>query len=151
MGEGIHDFLIIQYNTGCQTVQSNLAQPIIQMHLIFRACKCWWLWHLGFGGNILSREPCQLFPKTNNFCFQSCNFIVSGGQGTIIVIDCSIEYLINIVLEGQSSTLIYILQYLYLYLILRHMLRADTISDKYILVLSTKVSKGNSGGKVGKS
>ena len=128
-----------------------MAQPIIWIHLIFRACKFWWLWHLGFEGDILSREPCQLFPKTDNFCLQSCNFIISSGQGTVIEIDCSIEHLINIVLKGQSSTLTCILQHLYLCLIPRHMLRADAISNKCVLVLSTEVSKGNSGGEVGKS
>jgi len=44
-----------------------------------------------------------------------------------------------------------ILQHLYLCFILRHMLRADAIPNKCVPVLSTEVSKGNSGGKVGKS
>ena len=67
------------------------------------------------------------------------------------MVDCSIEHLINIVLEGQSGTLMHISQHLYLYLIPRYILRADTISDKCIPVFSTEVSKENSGGEVGKS
>ena len=118
------------------------------MHLIFRACKCWWLWHLGFGGNVSSREPCQLSPKMDDFCLQSCNPIVCGGQGTIIMVDCSIEHLVNVVLEKERSSLMCILQYLYLSLILGHVLSAYAIFDKCIPILSTEIRKGNSSGKV---
>ena len=76
----------------------------MQVHLVFRACKCWRLWYLGLGGDVSSREPCQLSPETGNFCLQSGNSIVCGGQGTVIVVDCSIEHLINIVLKSMSST-----------------------------------------------
>ena len=76
----------------------------MQVHLVFRACKCWRLWYLGLGGDVSSREPCQLSPETGNFCLQSGNSIVCGGQGTVIVVDCSIEHLINIVLKGMSGT-----------------------------------------------
>ena len=74
----------------------------MQVHLVLRACKCWWLWYLGLGGNISSREPCQLSPEIGNFYLQNGNSIVCGGQGTVIVVDCSIEHLIHIVLEGMS-------------------------------------------------
>ena len=120
----------------------------MQMHLIFRACKCWWLWHLGFGGNVSSREPCQLSPKMNNFCLQSCNPIVCSGQGTVIMVDCSIEYLVNVVFEKERSSLMRILQHLYLSLIPGHVLSTYAIFDKHIPILSTEIRKGNSSGKV---
>ena len=34
----------------------------MQVHLVFRACKCWQLWYLGLWDNVSSREPCQLSP-----------------------------------------------------------------------------------------
>ena len=120
----------------------------MQMYLIFRACKCWWLWHLGFGDNVSSREPCQLSSKIGDFCLQSCNPVVYGGQGTIIMVDCSIEHLVNIVLEKKRSFLICISQHLYLSLILGYVLSAYAIFDKCILILSTKIRKENSSGKV---
>ena len=118
------------------------------MYLIFRACKCWWLWHLGFGDNISFREPCQLFPKMNNFCFQSCNSIVCSSQDTVIMVDYFIEHLVNIVLKKERSSLIHISQYLYLSLIPGHMLSAYAIFDKCIPILNTEIRKGNSSGKV---
>ena len=56
----LYNFLVICNDSRYRTVQSNLAQPVMQLHLVFRACKCQWLWHLGFEGDISSREPCQL-------------------------------------------------------------------------------------------
>jgi len=120
----------------------------MQIYLIFRVCKCWWLWHLGFEGNISSREPCQLFLKTSDFCLQSCNPVVCSGQGTIIMVDCSIKHLVNVVFEKKRSSLICILQYLYLSLIPEHVLSTYAIFDKCILILSTKIRKENSSGKV---
>ena len=120
----------------------------MQMHLIFRACKCWWLWHLGFRGNVSSREPCQLFPKTGDFCLQSCNPVICGGQDTIIMVDCSIEHLVNVVLEKKRSFLMHILQHLYFSFIPGHMLSAYAIFDKCIPILSTEIRKGNSSSKV---
>ena len=151
MGKNTYDFLIIWYNTRYQTIESNLAQPIMQMYLIFRACKCWWLWHLGFRDNISSREPCQLSPKTSDLCLQSCNPVICGGQSTIIMVDCSIEHLVNVVLEKERSFLMHILQYLYLSFILEHVLSTYSIFDKCIPILSTEIRKGNSSGKVVKS
>jgi len=63
------------------------------------------------------------------------------------MVNCSIEHLVNVVLEKERSSLIYILQYLYLYLILRYMLSTYAIFDKYIPILSTEIRKGNSDGK----
>jgi len=120
----------------------------MQMHLIFRVCKCWWLWYLGFGDNVSSRELCQLSPKTDDFCLQSCNPIVCGGQGTVIMVDCSIEHLVNVVLEKERSSLICISQHLYLSLIPGYVLSTYAIFDKCILILSTEIRKGNSSGKV---
>ena len=120
----------------------------MQMYLIFRAYKCWWLWHLSFGGNVSSKEPCQLSPKTGNFCLQSCNSVVYGGQGTVIIVDCSIEHLVNVVLEEKRSFLMHISQHLYLSLILGHVLSTYAIFDKCIPILSTEIRKGNSSGKV---
>ena len=120
----------------------------MQMHLIFRAYKCWWLWYLGFRGDISSREPCQLSLKTDNFCLQSCNPVVCSGQGTIIMVDCSIEHLVNVVLEKERSSLMHILQHLYLSFIPGHVLSAYAIFDKHIPILSTEIRKGNSSGKV---
>ena len=120
----------------------------MQMYLIFRAYKCWWLWHLSFGGNVSSREPCQLSLKTNDFCLQSCNPIVCGGQGTVIMVDCSIEHLVNVVLEKERSSLMRISQHLYLSLIPGHVLSTYAIFDKCIPILSTEIRKGNSSGKV---
>ena len=42
----------------------------------------------------------------------------------------------------------HILQYLYLSLILEHVLSTYAIFDKHIPILSTKIRKGNSSGKV---
>jgi len=120
----------------------------MQIHLIFRACKCWWLWHLGFGGNVSSREPCQLSLKIGNFCLQSYNLAVYSSQDTVIMVDCSIEHLVNVVLEKERSSLMCILQYLYLSLILGHVLSAYAIFDKCIPILSTEIRKENSSGKV---
>ena len=64
------------------------------------------------------------------------------------MVDCSIEHLVNIVLEKKRSSLIYILQYLYLSLILGHVLSAYAIFDKHIPIFSTEIRKGNSSGKV---
>ena len=66
------------------------------------------------------------------------------------MVDCSIEHLINIVLEGMSGTSMCILQYQYLNFILGGVLRVYTISDECFPIFSTKVSKENSDGKVGK-
>ena len=66
------------------------------------------------------------------------------------MVDCSIEHLINIVLEDMSDIPIRISQYQYLNLIPRSVLRVCAISDKCFLVFSTEVSEGNSDGKVGK-
>ena len=63
------------------------------------------------------------------------------------MVNCSIEHLVNVVLEKERSSLIYILQYLYLYLILRYILSTYAIFDKYIPILSTEIRKGNSDGK----
>ena len=84
----------------------------------------------------------------DNFCLQSCNPVIYGGQDTIIIVDCSIEHLVNVVLEKERSFLIYILQHLYLSLISGHVLSAYAIFDKCIPILSTKIRKGNSSGKV---
>ena len=83
-----------------------------------------------------------------NFCLQSCNSVVCGGQGTIIRIDCSVKHLINIVLKKKRGSLICISQYLYLSLIPRYMFSTYAIFDKYIPILSTEIRKGNSSGKV---
>jgi len=83
-----------------------------------------------------------------DFYLQSCNPVVYGGQGTIIMVDCSIEHLVNVVLEKKRSFLICILQYLYLSLIPGYVLSIYAIFDKYIPILSTEIRKGNSSGKV---
>jgi len=120
----------------------------MQVHLVLRACKYWWLWYLGFGGNVFSRKSCQLSPKTNDLCFQSRNSVVYSGQGTVIIIDCSVEHLIDIVLEKKRSSLMCISQHLYLSLIPRYVLSTYAIFDKYIPILNTEIRKGNSNGKV---
>jgi len=120
----------------------------MQVYFVLRAYKCWWLWHLGFGSDISFRKPCQLFLKMGDLCVQSHNSVVYSSQGTIIIIDYSIEHLINIVLEKKRGSLICILQHLYLSLILRHMLSTYAILYKCISILSTKIRKGNSSGKV---
>ena len=120
----------------------------MQVYLVLRACKCWWLQHLGFGDDVSSREPCQLSPKVGDLCLQSHNSVVCGGQGTVIMIYCSIEHLIDIVLEKERSSLMHILQNLYLSLILGHMLSTYAIFDKCIPILSTEIRKRNSSGKV---
>ena len=83
-----------------------------------------------------------------DFCLQSCNPVVYGSQGTVIMVDCSIEHLVNIVLEKEKSFLICILQHLYLSLIPEHVLSAYAIFDKCISILSTEIRKENSSGKV---
>ena len=123
----------------------------MQLHLVFRACKCWWLWHLGFGGNISSREPCQLSPKTGDFCLQTCNSIVCSSEGAIIIIYCSIEHLIHITFEGMSGASMCISQHQHFNLIPGGVLRVCAVPDKCFPIFSTKVSKGNSDSKVGKS
>jgi len=67
------------------------------------------------------------------------------------VVDCSIEYLINIVLEGMSGTLMCISQHQHLDLIPRSVLRVCAIPDKCFLVFSAEVSEGNSNSKFGES
>jgi len=67
------------------------------------------------------------------------------------VVDCSIEHLINIVLEGMSGALMCISQHQHLNFILGDVLRICTVPDKYFPVFSAEVSKGNSDGKVGES
>ena len=84
----------------------------------------------------------------DDFCLQSCNPVVYGGQSTVIIVDCSIEHLVNIVLEKERSSLMCISQHLYLSLILEHVLSAYAIFDKHIPILSTEIRKGNSSGKV---
>jgi len=64
------------------------------------------------------------------------------------MVDCSIEHLVNVVLEKERSSLMCILQYLYLSLILGHVLSAYAIFDKCIPILSTEIRKENSSGKV---
>jgi len=86
-----------------------------------------------------------------NFCLQSSNSIVCSGQGTVIVVDCSIEHLINIVLEGMSSTPMCISQHQHFYFILRGVLRVCAVPDECFPIFSAEVSKGNSNSKVGKS
>ena len=135
----------------CQTVQSNLAQPVMQLYLVFRAYKCRWLWHLGFGGNVSSREPCQLFLKTGDFCLQTRNSIVCSSKGAIVMVYCSVEHLIHIVFEGISGALMCILQHQYLNLIPGGVLRVCAVPDNCFLVFSAEVSKGNSDGEVGES
>ena len=118
------------------------------MYLVLRACKCWWLQHLGFGDDVSSREPCQLSPKVGDLCLQSHNSVVCGGQGTVMMIYCSIEHLIDIVLEKKRGFLMHISQHLSLSLIPRHVLSTYAIFNKCILILSTEIRKGNSGGEV---
>ena len=84
-----------------------------------------------------------------DFCLQSGNLIVCSGKSTIIMINCSIEHLINIVFEGMSGTPMCILQHQHLNLIPGGILRVSTVSDKCFLVLSAEVSKGNSDSEVG--
>ena len=103
---------------------------------------------LVFGGNVFSRESCQLSLKIDNFCLQKCNSVVYSGQSTIIIVDCSIENLVNVVLKKERSSLMHILQHLYLSLILGHMLSTYAIFDTHIPILSTEIRKGNSSGKV---
>ena len=79
------------------------------------------------------------------------NSIICSSQGTIVVVNCSIEHLINIVLESMSSTLMHISQHQYLDLILRSVLRVCAVPDKCFPIFSAEVSKGNSNGKVGES
>jgi len=67
------------------------------------------------------------------------------------MVDCSIEHLVNVVLEKKRGSLIHILQHLYLSLILEHVLSTYAIFDKHIPILSTEIRKGNSSGKVVKS
>jgi len=64
------------------------------------------------------------------------------------MVDYSIEYLVNVVLEKERGSLMHILQHLYLSLIPEHVLSAYAIFDKCILILSTEIRKGNSSGKV---
>jgi len=106
------------------------------VYLVFRACKCWWLWHLGLGGDVSSREPCQLSLDMGNFCLQSGNSIVCGGQGTIIIVDCSIEHLINIVLEGMSGTPMHISQHQHFHFIPGAVLRVCAIPDECFPIFS---------------
>ena len=84
----------------------------------------------------------------DDFCLQSYNPVVYSGQGTVIMVDCSIKHLVNIVLEKKRSFLMHILQYLYLSLIPGHILSTYAIFDKCILILSTEIRKENSSGKV---
>ena len=100
------------------------------------------------GNLFLLRALITLSLKTDDFCLQSCNLIVCNGQGTVIMVDCSIEHLVNVVLEKERSSLMCISQHLYLSLILGHVLSAYTIFDKCIPILSTEIKKGNSSGKV---
>jgi len=67
------------------------------------------------------------------------------------VVNCSIKYLINIVLGSMSSTPMYTLQHQHFNLILRSVLRVYAILDKCFPVFSTEVSKGNSNSEVSKS
>ena len=85
-----------------------------------------------------------------NFCLQSGNSIICGGQGTVIVVDCSIEHLIDIVLEGMSGISMHILQHQHLNFIPGGVLRVCAVPDKCFPVFSIEVSEGNSNGKVGK-
>jgi len=64
--------------------------------------------------------------------------------------NCSIEHLINIVLEGISGASMCILQHQHLNFILGDVLRVCAVSDKCFPVFSAEFSKGNSDGKVGK-
>ena len=84
----------------------------------------------------------------DNFYLQSCNPIVYGSQGTIIMVDYSIKHLINVVLEKKRSSLMCILQHLYLSLILEHVFSTYAIFNKHIPILSTEIRKENSSGKV---
>jgi len=148
MDKSTYNLLIIQYNTRCQAIQSNLTQPIMQVHFVLRVYKCWWLWYLGFESDVFFRKPHQLSLKMVDLYVQSYNSVIYSGQDTIIIIDCSIEHLINIVLEKKKGSLMHILQYLYLSFIPRYMLSTYTILHKCIPILSTKIRKGNSSGKV---
>ena len=67
------------------------------------------------------------------------------------MVDCSIEHLINIVLEGMSSTPMHISQHQHLDLIPRSVLKVCAILDECFPIFSTEVSKGNSDGKVDES
>jgi len=64
------------------------------------------------------------------------------------MVDCSIEYLVNVVFEKERSSLMRISQHLYLSLIPEHVLSTYAIFDKHIPILSTEIRKGNSSGKV---
>jgi len=64
------------------------------------------------------------------------------------MVDCSIEHLVNVVLEKERSSLMCISQHLYLSFIPEHVLSAYTIFDKRIPILSTEIRKENSSGKV---
>ena len=65
------------------------------------------------------------------------------------MIDCSIEHLINIVLEGMSGTLMRISQHQHFHFIPRGALRVCAVPDKCFPVLSAEVGKENSDGEVG--
>jgi len=66
------------------------------------------------------------------------------------VVNCSIEHLINIVLEGISGVSMHISQHQHLNFILGGVLRVCAVPDKCFPVFSAEVSKRNSDGKVGK-
>ena len=94
-----------------------------QLHFVFRACKCRWLWYLGFGGNISSRKPCQLSLQTDDFCLQTRYSIICSSEGAIVMVYCSVEHLVHIVFKGMSGALMHISQYQHLNLILGDVLR----------------------------
>ena len=123
----------------------------MQMYLVFRACKCWWLWYLGFGGDVSSREPCQLSPKAGDFCLQIGNPAICSGKSTIVMIYCSVEHLIHIIFEGMSDASMHILQHQHLNFIPGGTFRVCAILDKCFPIFSAEVSEGNSDGKVGES
>ena len=66
------------------------------------------------------------------------------------MVDCSIEHLINIVLEGMSGASMRISQYQHLNFIPAIVLGICAVPDECFLIFSAEVGKGNSDGKVGK-
>ena len=66
------------------------------------------------------------------------------------MVDCSIEHLINIVLEIMSGVSMRISQHQHLNFIPEGVLRVCAVPNKCFPVFSTEVSEGNSDSKVGK-